>query len=120
MLWGLECNANAIDNLGISFKNSVARSVVSGNQTSFWLDIWGDMECNLAARFPRLFALESKKDCVVSKRWVKLSGVWAGSWAWRCTPRGRLLVEVEALNTLIRDVALSPSKPERWWWRLDA
>ncbi|GJT07167.1 hypothetical protein Tco_0841629 [Tanacetum coccineum] len=74
----------------------------------------------LMDRFPRLFALESNKDCFIFERWAHTNGVWRGVWMWRIPPCGRSLDDVSSLCSLISDLSLSSEGFDKWQWALDA
>nr|GEX39836.1 reverse transcriptase domain, reverse transcriptase zinc-binding domain protein [Tanacetum cinerariifolium]GEY24961.1 reverse transcriptase domain, reverse transcriptase zinc-binding domain protein [Tanacetum cinerariifolium] len=64
--------------LSIGGSNLMVKKIYNGNKTSFWYDNWIS-ECGLLrCRFPRLFALETYKSCLVSDRWVFVDGIWIG------------------------------------------
>ena len=66
----------------------------NGHNTKFWTDIWLD-GITLQSRFPRLFALETFKNCTVAARF--LNGDW--NWQWRRNPRNG--VESSQLSALM-------------------
>nr|GEW26345.1 RNA-directed DNA polymerase, eukaryota, reverse transcriptase zinc-binding domain protein [Tanacetum cinerariifolium] len=90
-----------------------------GNNTLFWKDQWCGSGQRLMDIFPRLFALESDKDCKVSDRWGLVNGVWGGTWLWRISPRDKSLYEIDALTTLIGDVQLVSTDMDKWTWSGD-
>ncbi|GKC63410.1 RNA-directed DNA polymerase, eukaryota [Tanacetum coccineum] len=60
------------------FRGSFIRKISNGHNTYFWTDQWCEDGRKLADAFPRLYALESFKDCRISDRWhmVNDSGGW--------------------------------------------
>ncbi|GJZ50986.1 RNA-directed DNA polymerase, eukaryota, reverse transcriptase zinc-binding domain protein [Tanacetum coccineum] len=97
-------NIEAID---ASFDISFMRKVVDGGSTLFWKDPWSGVGSCLMDIFPRLYALDSCKDCLVKDRWKFENGVWCGNWNWRFPPRGRAINEVSDLVSLIGNLILS-------------
>ncbi|GJS39764.1 bromodomain, NET domain protein [Tanacetum coccineum] len=65
-------NIEAID---VSFDISFMRKVVDGGSTLFWKDPWSGVGSCLMDIFPRLYALDSCKDCLVKDRWKFENGV---------------------------------------------
>ncbi|GJS46326.1 chaperonin CPN60-2, mitochondrial-like protein, partial [Tanacetum coccineum] len=57
---------NKIDSMVISFNNSFSIKVLTGINTSFWKEPWFGDGRRLLDIFPRLYALETYKDCKVS------------------------------------------------------
>ncbi|GJS51137.1 hypothetical protein Tco_0624499 [Tanacetum coccineum] len=70
--------------------------------------------------FPRLFALESFKDCKISDRWICSDGIWSGNWAWRSPPRGRALDELTNLVSCIGNLTLDGEGIDKWSWADEA
>ncbi|GKC04179.1 hypothetical protein Tco_0995789, partial [Tanacetum coccineum] len=70
--------------------------------------------------FPRLFALESCKDCKISDRWICLDGIWSGNWAWRSPPHGRALDELSNLVSRIGNLTLDVNGIDKWSWADEA
>nr|GEX07753.1 RNA-directed DNA polymerase, eukaryota, reverse transcriptase zinc-binding domain protein [Tanacetum cinerariifolium] len=93
-----------------------------GNNTLFWKDPWCGSGQRLIDIFPRLYALDSDKDCKVSDRWDLghlANGVRGGTWSWRISPRGRSLRDIDALATLIGDIQLVSTDVDKWSWSGD-
>nr|GEV30093.1 fasciclin-like arabinogalactan protein 2 [Tanacetum cinerariifolium] len=80
-----------------SFKNSFTLTVSNGLSTSFWKDAWWHDGSRLMDTFPRLFALESFRDCKVSDRWNLFNGSWIGNYAWRISLRGRAIDDLASI-----------------------
>lgn len=112
-------NCKAIDNIGISFSNSFMKKLGDGSNTNFWDDIWCEAGRHLMDLFPRLYALESKKDCKVSERWVFSNGMWGGIWAWRSPPRGRSSSDLQSLTSILGNFSLNAGTNDSWRWVLD-
>ncbi|GJS88192.1 RNA-directed DNA polymerase, eukaryota, reverse transcriptase zinc-binding domain protein [Tanacetum coccineum] len=102
-----------------SFSNLMVKKIYSGNKTSFWYDNWIS-ECGpLRCCFPRLFALEAYKYCLVSDRWVFVDGFWQANWAWNRQTSSKSDGEVSSLLNLLNGLVLSPSQDDRWIWSLE-
>ncbi|GJV38153.1 RNA-directed DNA polymerase, eukaryota, reverse transcriptase zinc-binding domain protein [Tanacetum coccineum] len=95
-----------IGDIDISFKKSFILKIGNGYSTSFWKDRWCGDGSRLMDMFPRLFTIESFKDCKISYRWHCLDGRWCGNWAWCSPPRGRDLDELASLATRISNLTL--------------
>ncbi|GKD85230.1 RNA-directed DNA polymerase, eukaryota, reverse transcriptase zinc-binding domain protein [Tanacetum coccineum] len=52
----------------------------------------------LRYRFPRLFALETCKNCSMGNIWSLVNGIWEPFWAWRRHPSGRSGGEVSLIT----------------------
>ncbi|GJX89544.1 putative RNA-directed DNA polymerase [Tanacetum coccineum] len=110
----------AIDALGIPFRNSFSRKVISGVDTLFWKDIWLDDGSCLMAKFPRLYALDSNPNCHFFDRWVLKEDDWRGCWSWRVQPRGRSVGELHSLLSLINGLSLKTGVSDDWKWTLNS
>ncbi|GKB57120.1 RNA-directed DNA polymerase, eukaryota, reverse transcriptase zinc-binding domain protein, partial [Tanacetum coccineum] len=64
-----------IEVVDLNFKNSFVRKVADGANTSFWLDPWCGDGSRLKDKFPRLYALDSFKECKLKDRVKTLSKV---------------------------------------------
>ncbi|GKD31483.1 hypothetical protein Tco_1242261 [Tanacetum coccineum] len=88
--------------------------MVSHN-TFFWKDVWCKEGIRLKDLFPRLFALENNKDCLIVDRWKLINGTWRAVWDWRINPRGRALDDLTNLSSIIGDLSLSPGTNDKWF-----
>ncbi|GJZ59609.1 hypothetical protein Tco_0615425 [Tanacetum coccineum] len=70
-----------LEHMGVNLDNLMAKKVLSGNQTHFWFDCWIKDHGPLKNSFPRLYALETSKDCYVADRWVLEDRFWHAKWA---------------------------------------
>ncbi|GKD04286.1 hypothetical protein Tco_1179260 [Tanacetum coccineum] len=100
--------------------NSFGLGVSKGSGTSFWADPWCPNGSVLKDLYPRLFALETQKDCKVSDRWKCSSGTWSGNWSWRLPPRGRAIDDLLSLECLIGSLILDSYGDDKWVWMGDA
>lgn len=112
-------NCEMIDSMGIPFRSSIVKKVVSGDDTLFWEDVWCDLGCRLMDSFPRLYALESSKKCKISDRWKLIDGKWGGTWEWRSILRGRTATDFNKLLNIIGQLTLSTGKHDCWRWNLE-
>ena len=86
--------------------------------TIFWKDVWIG-ETRLSDRFPRLFALESLKDCSVADRCNLNFGPFTRNWAWRRNVRsGPEQSQLINLLDLLKDFSPVPS-PDSWTYCVD-
>ncbi|GKC41027.1 hypothetical protein Tco_1053411, partial [Tanacetum coccineum] len=88
----------------------------NGSNTSFWKDHWCGDGSRLMDLLPRLYALESSKDCKINDRWNCLDGIWSGNWSWHCPPRGRALDELANLVSRIGNLSIDSTRVDRWSW----
>ncbi|GJZ40575.1 RNA-directed DNA polymerase, eukaryota, reverse transcriptase zinc-binding domain protein [Tanacetum coccineum] len=70
-------------------------------------------------KFPRLYALESLKECMVRDRGQVVNNVWVRSWAWRIPPRGRAIDELNTLQITMNSVLLPSNGCDKWFWTYD-
>ncbi|GJU68923.1 putative RNA-directed DNA polymerase [Tanacetum coccineum] len=84
-----------------SVNNSFALKVSSGLVTSFWVDPWCPNGPILKNVYPRLFALETQKDCKVADRWKFFNGIWV----WKGDASGSL--KVKSLSKSIQNLLLA-------------
>ncbi|GKE19722.1 RNA-directed DNA polymerase, eukaryota, reverse transcriptase zinc-binding domain protein [Tanacetum coccineum] len=108
-----------VNSLNIPLSSFFTRSIGEGVSVKFWDEEWlGTFK--LADVYPRLYALESMKDCNVSDRLLKLSGHLSSAWNWRRSIRnGREKEEMESLACLLEGVELK-SGPDGWCWSLES
>ncbi|GKF96819.1 hypothetical protein Tco_0292640, partial [Tanacetum coccineum] len=87
----------------------------------FWGDAWCGNGMRLKDLFPRLYALDTNKNCKFKDRWRVVNEVWGGNWEWRIPPRGRALDDISALNTVIGNLTLSNDAvdSDSWTWSMD-
>lgn len=104
--------------MGIPFESSFVNEVLNGLQTRFWKDIWCSNSSKLMELFPRLYAFENQKDCMVSDRWKLVDGSWSGSWDCRTRPRGRISTKFESIQVMIGNLRLCADSSNRWVWSL--
>ncbi|XP_071708911.1 uncharacterized protein [Rutidosis leptorrhynchoides] len=108
--------SKSLDDLGVPFSNSFAKSIGDGSSTSFWSDTWlGNI--SFCDRFPRLFRLEAAKDVTVKQR-VGNSGD-STRLDWHRDPSGRTLGELHALADILSGVSLNNNSVDKWSWNLD-
>ncbi|GJY68887.1 RNA-directed DNA polymerase, eukaryota, reverse transcriptase zinc-binding domain protein, partial [Tanacetum coccineum] len=105
-----------IEDIDISFNVSFSLIIGNGSNTSFWKDHWCGDGSRLMDLFPRLYALESSKDCKINDRWHCLDGIWSGNWSWHCPLRGRALDELANLVSRIGNLSLDSTRVDRWSW----
>ncbi|GKE64956.1 RNA-directed DNA polymerase, eukaryota, reverse transcriptase zinc-binding domain protein [Tanacetum coccineum] len=90
-----------------------------GVSVKFWDEEWlGTFK--LADVYPRLYALESMKDCNISDHLLKLSGRLSSAWNWRRSIRnGREKEEMESLASLLEGVEIK-SGLDGWCWSFES
>ncbi|GKB12598.1 RNA-directed DNA polymerase, eukaryota, partial [Tanacetum coccineum] len=96
------------------------KKTANGSNTFFWKDAWCKEGIRLKDLFPRLFALENNKDCLIVDRWKLINGTWRAVWDWRINHRGRALDDLTNLSSIIGDLSLSPGTNDKWLWSCDA
>ncbi|KAL4570644.1 hypothetical protein LXL04_026303 [Taraxacum kok-saghyz] len=93
--------------------SSLRRMIGNGEDTRFWDDRWlGDSL--LADRFPRLFALEGDRRCLVADRWDGEGWTW--QWQ-RPLAGGRTFADFQALLRLLENVRCSQDR-DSWVWNI--
>ncbi|PWA61099.1 ribonuclease H protein [Artemisia annua] len=118
-VWGnIRSVGAAIDSLEIPFNNSFVRKVGCGDNSYFWCDKWVNSGLPLMVQFPRLYALERSKDCLIKDRWCLENDIWKGNWDWRASPRGRASSELQSLSSLLDGFVLRPQARDGWRWAL--
>ncbi|GJZ50001.1 hypothetical protein Tco_0604191 [Tanacetum coccineum] len=106
---------NNIKENGIDLLSMCSRKIENGESTRFWKDTWCRNQ-TLSLKFPRIYLLDSNKDCSVAN-WIPLND-WAS--VLRRNPRsGAELTQFENLQAATRDVDLS-DKCDSWTWSLEA
>ncbi|GKA05381.1 RNA-directed DNA polymerase, eukaryota, reverse transcriptase zinc-binding domain protein, partial [Tanacetum coccineum] len=106
--------------LDLNFKNSFVRKVADRANTSFWLDPWCGHGSRLKDKFPRLYALDSFKECKVKDRGFTANGSWVGTWSWRFSLRGCSLDDLKYLTSSLNTVLFSSSGRDKWVWTYEA
>ncbi|PWA39473.1 reverse transcriptase domain, Reverse transcriptase zinc-binding domain protein [Artemisia annua] len=115
----ISCGA-AIDELGISFRNSFCPKIGNGDDILFWKDEWCEAGLRLMDKFPRLYALEVDQNCSLSARWRLVDGNWCVQWNWKVNPRGRSLSVVSDLTNLVMNLTLPEGCCDGWFWHLNS
>nr|GEX18270.1 RNA-directed DNA polymerase, eukaryota, reverse transcriptase zinc-binding domain protein [Tanacetum cinerariifolium] len=100
------------------FGSSVNSNAIG--DTMFWKDSWFRDGTRLMDKFPRLYALESDKDCLVRDRWCSVNRVWGSRWSWCFAPRGRANEDLSSLVSLIRNLSLLKEGLDKWIWSKDS
>ncbi|GJY34737.1 RNA-directed DNA polymerase, eukaryota, reverse transcriptase zinc-binding domain protein [Tanacetum coccineum] len=103
-----------IENIDTSFKDSFVWKVLNGSNTLFWKDPWCRNRMRLMDSYPRLFALETYKDCKISDRWQSMNNVWGGNWSWRFPPRGRAMDNLASLTSYTGSFNLTADGMDKW------
>ncbi|XP_071727663.1 uncharacterized protein [Rutidosis leptorrhynchoides] len=117
-LWNSICDAGKhVDGLGISFSNSLIRSIGDGKSTSFWDDIWVG-NARFKDRFKRLHRLEIDKDINISSKIEEFKGDGLGNWAY--PPMGLTNSELNELRDTVRNLQLTEGKKDCWSWNLNS
>ncbi|GJX55368.1 RNA-directed DNA polymerase, eukaryota, reverse transcriptase zinc-binding domain protein [Tanacetum coccineum] len=99
--------------------DSFVRNVKSGVDVFFWHDFWLGAGLCLKDHFPRLYALETYKECRMKDRWISVNGTWSYNWDWRSNTKGRALDDINELSQLIGNLVLYPGYNDWWKWELD-
>ncbi|XP_071712666.1 uncharacterized protein [Rutidosis leptorrhynchoides] len=108
-----------IDKAGIPFSSSFTRVIGNGMTTSFRFDIWlPNSTKNLCSTFPRLFALETNKSCLVAERVGNSNHGLEGYWEWTNSIRGRALSDLNNLSDSIAAGPMLSDKDDSWSWSL--
>ncbi|GJV17379.1 putative reverse transcriptase domain-containing protein [Tanacetum coccineum] len=98
----ISCDS-AIDDLGISFRNSFRLKIGNGEAILFWKDEWYKVGLRLMDKFPRLYALEVDQNCFLNTRWRLVDGNWCichyDGWLWRLDSNN--LFSVKKLSDII-------------------
>ncbi|GKC50390.1 hypothetical protein Tco_1073135 [Tanacetum coccineum] len=117
-------NSNAINKCGIPFSSSIMRKVGDGRDVMFWNDVWLKCEVRIKDKYPRLFTLETHRDCSIADRWKLQNGAWVGDWRWRSylrgrsDLRGRFIDDLTELSNRISTICLVDGSLDRWQWSL--
>lgn len=61
----IQSGNNAIDKVGVHFSTSFYQKVGNGNTLRFWEDVWNTYGLRFETCFPRLYAFEIDKECLV-------------------------------------------------------
>lgn len=100
------------------FREGVSRKIGDdGKETGFWLDNWAVGGKKLKECFPRLYSLDSVKDCTINER-VLVSDVGViGNWAWRRSLFEWELDLVKDLELLLNKSHIFHGSSDVWQWR---
>ncbi|GJT68148.1 RNA-directed DNA polymerase, eukaryota, reverse transcriptase zinc-binding domain protein [Tanacetum coccineum] len=82
-------------------------------------DEWCEDGRKLADAFPRLYALESFKDCRISDRWHMVNDSGVGNRSWIRPLRGRANDDLASLVSHIGRLHLNADGADKWVWSLD-
>ncbi|GJX92153.1 RNA-directed DNA polymerase, eukaryota [Tanacetum coccineum] len=97
---------------GVDFMSFVSKRVGDGDKTMFWLDPWLDGKL-LKNDYPRLFALEGRKEVSVGHKLV--NGLYS---RFRIDPGGVESSQMEDLHKITHFVKLT-TNPDCWVWSLN-
>ncbi|GKA08346.1 putative RNA-directed DNA polymerase [Tanacetum coccineum] len=81
--------------------------------------MWCEDERKLADAFPRLYALESFKDCRISDRWHMVNDSGVGNWSWIRPLRGRANDDLASFVSYIGRLHLNADGADKWVWSFD-
>ncbi|GJU48131.1 RNA-directed DNA polymerase, eukaryota, reverse transcriptase zinc-binding domain protein [Tanacetum coccineum] len=97
---------------------SMALQLGNGRNVSFWNDIWVG-EHRLRDKFPRVFDMESNKECSIAERWVQDQWAWTWNrddkWKWEFELDG--LFSVHSARKIIDSSLLTTSNIVTRWCR---
>ncbi|GKC55652.1 hypothetical protein Tco_1083250 [Tanacetum coccineum] len=108
-----------IDDIVPSFRSSFVLKNSNGSSVSFWKDAWCNNGSRLMDLYPRLYALETNKECKVNDLWCLCNGVWGGVWSWRIPLRGRTVDDLVQMVDIISNVSFSSDSVDKWVWNSD-
>ncbi|GJZ22493.1 putative RNA-directed DNA polymerase [Tanacetum coccineum] len=101
----------------INLHSVFRRKVGDGSSIRFWKDLWVGDSC-LKNNFPRLYLLETKKNCTIKDRCCCLNGPNNFSWAWRRSPTlGSEASQFSGLMELLHQFTTS-NTPDNWIFTL--
>ncbi|PWA83973.1 RNA-directed DNA polymerase, eukaryota [Artemisia annua] len=94
---------------------SMALHVGNGHNVSFWNDVWvGDYR--LRDKFPRLYDMESNKECFIAERWVEDQWVW--SWNRSIRSGSRIEHQLMEMLAMLMNVNISDTD-DKWKWEFE-
>ncbi|XP_076945887.1 uncharacterized protein LOC143617114 [Bidens hawaiensis] len=101
--------------VGLDIHNCFQNVINNGMGTWFWLDWWlGPVP--LYSRFPKLFLIEKRKDCVVADKLFMVDGWVCGRWDWTRDPTvGEEVEEFRELLQLCLEVKINSRKDKIVW-----
>ncbi|GJU06268.1 RNA-directed DNA polymerase, eukaryota, reverse transcriptase zinc-binding domain protein [Tanacetum coccineum] len=106
---------STLNNKGVDLLSFMRRKLGNGERTLFWEDIWLG-EVALKSAYPRIFALELRKDCSVAEKMSHSSL----DLSFCRLPRGGIESEhYRNLCDAVSDITL-PQMHDRWSWTLNA
>ncbi|GJV38519.1 RNA-directed DNA polymerase, eukaryota, reverse transcriptase zinc-binding domain protein [Tanacetum coccineum] len=112
---GILSSIRRLKSKGIDLLSLCVRKIGNGASCRFWDDIWcGNQPFKL--QFPRIYQLESVKDCFIADR-IGISD-WIAVF-WRPPRGGAETSQFNDLLSLFQDVVLSDSS-DSWMWSVDA
>lgn len=98
------------------FWEELRREVGDGLSTKFWTDPWIRKGVCLSEKFPRLFRLESNKNCLVRER-LEFRGLEAKvTWSWRREPFVWEIDLFSELGLFFSRCSPFSSNPDCWRW----
>lgn len=98
------------------FFNNCKKEIGDGGTTSFWEEKWGGLEKCLKESYPRLYRLETKKDCVLKER-VCLGELGSECvWSWSRELFEREVSLVREIEDLMRNLVLRKGECDKWVW----
>ncbi|GJT70288.1 glycerophosphodiester phosphodiesterase GDPDL3 [Tanacetum coccineum] len=109
---------SSLSTMDVNLYSLFTRVIGDGSTVSFWNDLW-IRDSKLSSMFPRIFSLETSKECTVHDQCNNNHGPKSITWEWRRPIRGGP-EECQLVNllALIQDVDVVAS-PDSWECNLD-
>ncbi|XP_076939451.1 uncharacterized protein LOC143608187, partial [Bidens hawaiensis] len=107
--------SDKLEEMGICMKMNLKYELGNGQCSLFWIDKWIGEE-PLQVRFPRLFALERSKMCVVADRLMMYENELCGVWNWvRQLTREMEIEDFRSLLNLCEGVHMGSNRDRLLW-----
>ncbi|GJV87453.1 hypothetical protein Tco_1531391 [Tanacetum coccineum] len=90
------------------------KSIKNGLGTRFWMDLWVS-DLILKENFPRLYVLETNKNCLIHDRWE--NGQWIWSWLRNISNGGRTCQQLQDMQNELQSLELN-NQEDAWKWHL--
>lgn len=99
------------------FVENCKKVIGDGGSTKFWEEAWGTLEKSLRELYPRLYRLESHKDCLIKDRIVVRGLELDCKWEWSRELLDREVELVKEIEGYVNSLLIKEEEKDKWVWK---